>query len=235
MLANVGTTWYTWLEQGRDVRASQEVLLAIAEALRLDGTERQHLFVLSNRPAPEVLSSGPEQLEPSVRRMLSNLVGQPAYVTGRRWDILGWNDAAVAVFGDYAKLAQNERNLMSMVFTNPRHRRLLVDWEILARASLAMFRADSARYAGRQDFDRLIEQLMEGSVEFKQWWPKHEVLNRLSNIKRIKHPKLGRMDFEYTSFALLDGSDRKLTVFTPLDEFGTVQKLEKLTTPRSGD
>ena len=148
MLADVGTTWYTWLEQGRDVRASQEVLLAIAHALRLDAVERRHLFVLSDRPPPEVRSTGPEHLEGSVQRMLASLSGQPAYVTGRRWDILGWNRAASVVFGDYEQLDQDARNLMLMVFVNPRHRRLLIDWEELARAALAIFRADSARYAG---------------------------------------------------------------------------------------
>lgn len=218
MLADVGTTWYTWLEQGRDVRASQEVLAAIADALRLDAVERQHLFVLSDRPSPEVRSVYPEKLEEPVQRMLDSLTGQPAYVTGRRWDILGWNRAASLVFGDYAQIAPDERNLMFMVFANERHRRLLVDWEILARASLAMFRLDSARYAGDPDFERLISTLRERSDEFNAWWPRHEVLNPLSNIKRINHPERGSMTFEYVSFALLDGSDRKLTVYTPLGD-----------------
>jgi transcriptional regulator with XRE-family HTH domain len=228
MLADVGTTWYTWLEQGRDVRASEEVLAAIADALRLDAVERGHLFVLSDRPSPQVRSTNPEKLEEPVLRMLASLSGQPAYVTGRRWDIWGWNRAASLVFGDYERLAVDERNLMFMVFANARHRRLLVDWEETARTSLAMFRHDSARYAGDPDFERLISTLRHRSNEFNAWWPRHEVLNPLSNIKRIRHPRKGLMVFEYTSFALLDGSDRKLTVYTPLDEYRTVDKLDAL-------
>ncbi|MBB5415847.1 helix-turn-helix transcriptional regulator [Paraburkholderia atlantica] len=228
MLADVGTTWYTWLEQGRDVRASEEVLIAIADALRLDAVERRHLFVLSDRPSPEVRSTNPEKLEEPVQRMLASLSGQPAYVTGRRWDILGWNRAATLVFGDYGQLSADERNLMFMVFANARHRRLLVDWEEVARASLAMFRNDSARYVGDPDFERLISTLRHRSNDFNAWWRRHEVLNPLSNIKRIRHPRKGLMVFEYTSFALLDGSDRKLTVYTPLDECRTAEKLDAL-------
>ncbi|WP_456299580.1 helix-turn-helix transcriptional regulator [Paraburkholderia atlantica] len=228
MLADVGTTWYTWLEQGRDVRASEDVLMAIADALRLDAVERRHLFVLSDRPSPEVRSTNPEKLEEPVQRMLASLSGQPAYVTGRRWDILGWNRAATLVFGDYGQLSADERNLMFMVFANVRHRRLLVDWEEVARASLAMFRNDSARYVGDPDFERLISTLRHRSNEFNAWWRRHEVLNPLSNIKRIRHPRKGLMVFEYTSFALLDGSDRKLTVYTPLDECRTADKLDAL-------
>ncbi|MEX3633090.1 helix-turn-helix transcriptional regulator [Paraburkholderia sp. BR14320] len=228
MLADVGITWYTWLEQGRDVRASEEVLIAIANALRLDAVERRHLFVLSDRPSPELQSTNPEKLEEPVQRMLASLSGQPAYVTGRRWDILGWNRAATLVFGDYGQLSVDERNLMFMVFANARHRRLLVDWEDVARASLAMFRNDSARFVGDPDFERLISTLQHRSDEFNAWWRRHEVLNPLSNIKRIRHPRKGLMVFEYTSFALLDGSDRKLTVYTPLDECRTADKLDAL-------
>ncbi|ALK34123.1 helix-turn-helix transcriptional regulator [Burkholderia plantarii] len=228
MLADVGTTWYTWLEQGRDVRASREVLVAIANALRLDAVERQHLFVLSDRPSPDIRPVYSEKLEEPVQRMLDSLTRQPAYVTGPRWDILGWNRAASRVFGDYARIATDERNLMFMVFANEQHRRLLVDWEILARAAVAMFRLDSARYVGDPDFRRLISTLRACSVEFNAWWPKHEVLNPLSNLKRINHPEKGSMTFEYTSFALLDGSERKLTVYTPLEGCGTVDKLDSL-------
>src|SRR5689334_9862975 len=94
MLAGVGTTWYTWLEQGRDVRPSPEVLAALADALRLDAAERRHLFVLNDQPAPPVRPGAPEQIDAPLRRMLDSLTGQPALVLGRRWDILAWNRAA---------------------------------------------------------------------------------------------------------------------------------------------
>jgi transcriptional regulator with XRE-family HTH domain len=228
LLAGVGTTWYTWLEQGRDVRPSIEVLSALADALKLDPAERRHLFVLTDRPLPETRPSGPERVEEPLRRMLESLTGQPAYVLGRRWDVLAWNRAAERLFGDYARLAGDERNILHMVFANPAHRRLLVDWEELAPATMAMFRADSARYAGDPDFERLIASLMKTSREFREWWPRHEVLRRLSSQKRIQHQTAGRMVFEHTSFAVTDHPDMKLVVYTPLEEARSIEKLEAL-------
>lgn len=228
LLAGVGTTWYTWLEQGRDVRASPEVLSALAGALRLDAAERRHLFVLNDRPAPEERRAGPEQVEEPLRRMLAGLTDQPAYVLGRRWDVLAWNRAAATVFGDYGKLVGDERNIMHLVFADPRHRRLLLDWDDLARTSLAMFRADSARCAGDPEFERLIATLRRSSQEFRKWWPKHDVMRRLSSEKRIQHPVGGRMVFEHSSFAVTDHPDMKLVVYTPLEEARTVQKLREL-------
>lgn len=228
LLAGVGTTWYTWLEQGRDVHPSTEVLSALADALKLDPAERRHLFILSDRPPPESLPTGPERVEEPLRRMLDSLTAQPAYVLGRRWDVLAWNGAARALFGDYGSLQGDERNIMHMVFANQRHRRLLIDWEQLAPASLAMFRADSARYAGDPDFQRLIATLTEASPEFRNWWPQHDVQRPFAGHKRIRHPLAGRMTFEYTSLAVSDQQDMKLIVYTPLDEDRTITKLQGL-------
>jgi transcriptional regulator with XRE-family HTH domain len=228
LLAGVGTTWYTWLEQGRDVRPSAEVLSALADALRLDPAERRHLFTLSDRPSAEAPSRGPEDVPDALQRMLASLAGQPTYVLGRRWDVLAWNAAAVAVFGDYSLLQGDARNSVHRVFTDPAHRQLLVDWEIVAANSLAMFRADSARYAGDPDFERLISTLMQASPEFRAWWPRQDVLRPLTGHKRLRHPKGGLMTFEYTALAVMDRPDMKLVVYTPLDEDGTGDKLKRL-------
>lgn len=235
LLAGVGVTWYTWLEQGRDVRASPEVLAALCKALRLDPAERRHLYALADRPPPEPRFSGPEIVEEPIHRLLTSLTGQPAYVLGRRWDILAWNAAAAAVFGDYAKLEGDARNAMHMIFANPAHRVLLTDWDALAPTSLAMFRADSARYAGDADFERLIALLTRLSPEFAEWWPKHEVLSPLAGAKRIRHPEAGPMSFEYTSFNVSDRPDMKMVVFTPLVEEGTPGKLARLLTTGGSD
>jgi len=162
---------------------------------------------------------------------LDSLTGQPAYVLGRRWDILAWNRAAAMLFGDYSTLEGDRRNIIHMLFADHQHRRLLVDWDILAPTTLAMFRADSARYAGDLEFERLIETLAQISAEFRDWWPKHDVLQRLASQKRIEHPIGGRMVFEYTSFAVSDRSDMKLIVYTPLEEEQTDKKLKSLLDP----
>ncbi|HEX8047310.1 helix-turn-helix transcriptional regulator [Rhizobium sp.] len=228
LLAGVGTTWYTWLEQGRDVRASVEVLSALADALLLDPAERRHLFTLSDRPSTELPMHGPEDVPAALRRMLASLTGQPAYVLGRRWDVLAWNASSVALFGDYGLLEGDARNTVHRVFTDPAHRQLLVDWEIVAANSLAMFRADSARYAGDPDFERLIATLTQASPEFRAWWPRQDVLRPLAGHKRLRHPLGGLMNFEYTALSVIDRPDMKLVVYTPLDEDGTSEKLKAL-------
>jgi transcriptional regulator with XRE-family HTH domain len=228
MLAGVGTTWYTWLEQGRDVRPSPEVLAALADVLQLGPAERRHLFILNDRPAPQARPAGPEQIDAPLRRMLDSLTGQPALVLGRRWDILAWNRAADAVYGPYARLAGDERNMLHLVFADPDHRRLLVDWEAVAKSAIAMFRGDCARYAGDADFERLAAHLTRLSPEFAAWWPLREVAEPLAGRKRLDHPAAGRMEFEYSSFSVGDQPDMKLIVFTPLVQDGTARKLARL-------
>ncbi|MCG6207467.1 helix-turn-helix transcriptional regulator [Rhodopseudomonas sp. HC1] len=228
LLAGVGSTWYTWLEQGRDVRASAEVLSAIARALQLDPDERQHLFRLSDRPPPARLAGGAEEVPPALLRMLESMDRQPAYVLGRRWDILAWNPAAAAVFGDYGRLQGDARNIMHMVFANPEHRAKVVDWEVMAPIALANFRADSVRFAGDPDFDRLITFLRATSSEFEALWSRHEVSSAVAGFKRIDQPEVGRMVFEYTRLAVLDSSELKLVIYTPMQEEGTVEKLDRL-------
>lgn len=232
LLAGVGSTWYTWLEQGRDVRPSAEVLSALGRALKLDPDERQHLFRLSDRPAPGTRPSGPESVPQALLRMLESMAGQPAYVLGRRWDILAWNHAAAAVFGDYGQLQGDERNIMHMVFANPDHRRKVVDWEILAPIALANFRADSVRFAGDPAFARLIALLHAASPAFEALWARHEVSSAIAGFKRIDQPEVGRMVFEYTRLAVLDDSEIKLVIYTPLPEESTAEKLGRLLCPR---
>jgi transcriptional regulator with XRE-family HTH domain len=225
-LAGVGTTWYTWLEQGRDVRASREVLGAVAQALRLDPAERQHLFALhGDVPVPR--PAEPEGIDDPLRRMLDSLEQQPALVLGRRWDILAWNRAAVALFGDYERLDGDARNTLHMMIANPEHRRRLVDWEPLARTALAMFRADAVRHLGDPDFERLIATLKQASAEFRRWWPKREVHALVPAHKRIAHPTAGRMIFELTTFTIPD-REQKLVLYTPLAEEQTIAKLARL-------
>jgi MmyB-like transcription regulator ligand binding domain len=210
------------------VRPSNELLSALAEALRLDPTERRHLFVLYDRRAPERPPPGPERVDEPLRRMLDSLTAQPAFVLGRRWDVLAWNRAAEVVYGPYGRLEGDERNMLHMVFADPDHRRLLVDWEAVARSSLAMFRADCARYAGDPDFERLVARLTRLSPEFARWWPRREVARPLAGQKRIDHRTAGRMLFEYSSLGVGDPPDMKLIVFTPLEDEGTIRKLERL-------
>jgi transcriptional regulator with XRE-family HTH domain len=227
-LAGVGTTWYTWLEQGRDVTPSSEVLCALADALRLDGAERQYLFQLTRSQAAEIGLPGRPEVAQPLRRMLRTLTDQPAYILGRRWDVLCWNRASEVVFGDYSKLVGDERNSLHMLFANPDHRRLLVDWRELAPLALRMFRAENAGVAGDPEYGRLVDTLSACSPEFRYFWQRHEVSHYTSINKRIDHAAAGRMVFEYNSFTADDQSGVKLVVYTPLGEEGTQEKLKEL-------
>jgi transcriptional regulator with XRE-family HTH domain len=228
MIAGVGTTWYTWLEQGRDVKPSFEVLSALGEALRLDAAERVHLFVLAGRAPPNPRPTSPERVEAPLRHTLASLTIQPAYVMGRRWDVLAWNPAAAAVFGDYGALDGDARNVMHLLFTDLDHRRMLVDWEDLAHVALGRFRAESARYIGDADFERLIARLNAASPQFRAWWPARDVVRQLSGVKALRHPVAGAMTREHMSFSIDDGSDFKLIVYTPLAENDTAAKMKAL-------
>ena len=141
MLASVSTVWYTWLEQERDVRPSAQVLDSVAGALRLDPDEKAHLFALADQGSYYPLVRREEVVSPALRRALDALNPNPAYVMGRRWDKLAWNDAMTLVFGDLGSLPAKERNTLWSMFTNQRMRQTIPDWESHARHVLAQFRA----------------------------------------------------------------------------------------------
>jgi len=227
-LAGVGATWYTWLEQGRDVRPSMKVLCALSDVLQLDRAERQYLFQLTGRRAADVDGAAKSEVAQPLRRMLHAMTDQPAYVLGRRWDVLCWNRASELVFGDYSKLVGDERNTLSMLFGNPDHRRLLLEWHDLLPLAVRMFRAENAEHAGDPENDRLIHKLMGRSPEFRYFWQKHDVSRYTPINKRIHHPAAGRMVFEYNSFTADDQSGAKLVVYTPLGEEQTQEKMKEL-------
>ena len=231
LLAGVGTTWYTWLEQGRDVRASAAVLEAVARALRMTPAERAHLMLLGRgeQVAPE--RCPPETLQATIRRLLDSLGPHPACVLGRRWDLLAWNRAYAVVFGDPAELPDGRRNLIWSVFMDPARRVLHTDWNSGARNAVARFRADSARHVGDADFDALIDALREASPEFRAWWELHEVARSGAGRKRLAHPVAGELVFEHAVFKLEEAPEQRLALYSPLPTAGTPEKLARLLEP----
>jgi transcriptional regulator with XRE-family HTH domain len=216
-LAGVGTTWYTWLEQGRDVRASASVLEAIADALELTPAEHAHLMLLG-RGEEVVQGKAPkETVDPTIRRLVENLGPSPTCLTGRRFDFLAWNEAHSVVFGDPSELPDGRRNLLWRIFMDPALRTLHPDWEEGARRIVARFRAEAARHVGDPDFDDLISALQEGSPEFRRWWDLHEVATSGVGRKVIQHPKAGKLVFEHTA----------------VQQANTPEKLAKLLAERS--
>lgn len=230
MLAGVGTTWYTWLEQGREIQPSLTVLSSLADVLRLDPAERNHLLSLYDRVSVERRQPDEEHVGEPLQRMVDGLADQPALVLGWRWDILTWNRAAEMVIGTHAGLGNHRPNLIDLFFSDPACRRLFVDWETVARGALATFRADCAPYIGDPDFQNLVARLTRVSPEFAAWWPQQDVALKLTGEKRLEHPVAGRMHFAFSTLAVGDRPGMKLFVFTAVDKDETPQKLARLLT-----
>jgi transcriptional regulator with XRE-family HTH domain len=227
-LAGVGTTWYTWLEQGRDVKASLSVLEALAAALRMSVAERGHLIMLGRGEQAPPLALERERVSPMMRRLVENLGPSPACLLGRRWDYLAWNDAFSAVFGDPSLHPPEERNTIWLTFMLPARREVIPDWEISARRLLARFRADHAQHLGDPSFDDLIQALLRASPEFRRWWPRHEVLGSGEGRKTLIHPTVGRLEFEHALFKHGEETDHRLVLYSPLPLHDTPAKLAGL-------
>ncbi len=227
-LAGIGTTWYTWLEQGRDVRASLDVLEALARALRLNQAERTHLILLGRGEAPPPCKGPVERVSPTLRRLIENLGPNPAYILGRRWDYLAWNDAAVALLGDFAAIPRPARNHAWLTFTDPSRREMFSDWERSARVLVAKFRADSARHIGDPEFESLISALRKTSPEFSRAWDRHEVSHSGEGRKDLRHPLAGTMSFSHGVFHPQERLEQRLILYTPLPDNDTAEKLAEL-------
>jgi transcriptional regulator with XRE-family HTH domain len=227
-LAGVGATWYTWLEQGRDVRASLDVLEALARGLRLTPAERIHLILLGRGEEAAPCPGPAERVSPTVKRLIQGLGANPAYLLGRRWDYLAWNDAAAAVFRDFGKLPREERNHAWQTFTDPQRREMMPDWEKSSRLVVAKFRADSAHHLGDPAFEQLIAALRNASPEFCKAWKRHEVARSGEGRKILNHPIAGRLVFEHSVFHPQESPEQRLILYSPTDECGTREKLAEL-------
>ncbi len=175
-LSGIGTTWYTWLEQGRPVNVSTATLARIAEALRLDGEEHTHLFMLAGKMVPNgAHSCAAERIKSTASKVLQALDPNPSYLLNPFWDVLAWNNAASEVFVDFPSLAEDERNMVWLAFTNRRLRKKMRNWEAFAHCVLAHFRSDSSAHTQDARWQQIVRSLQEQSEEFRAWWAQHEV------------------------------------------------------------
>ena len=213
-IAGVGVTWYTWFEQGRDIQVSADFLERICRAFRLDGAERSHLFALAQHRPPPLAPQAIAQLSPEMTATLESLPN-PAYVKTALWDVIAWNKAAAAMFGDFGLLRPERRNMLRLLFTEPSYRQMIVDWERNARRALAKFRLDYGRAGNDPAFEALIAELCGTSPEFNQWWPRQDVYGRGEGVKRFRHPQIGQMEFVHAAFVLEGAPDLRLVIYTP--------------------
>jgi transcriptional regulator with XRE-family HTH domain len=229
LLAGVGTTWYTWLEQGRDVRASLDVLEALARALRLTPAERSHLILLGRGEQAKACTAPTEEISPTLRRLVENVGPGPAYLLGRRWDYLAWNRSFEVVFSWEPGPNPLSRNHVWAWFMDPTRRTLCSgDWATSARLLVAKFRADSAKNIGDPAFEELISALDASSPEFRKLWKRHEVAGSGDGRKELDHPTVGPLSFDHAVFQHGDAGERRLVVYSPACENNTREKLARL-------
>ena len=173
-LAHVSVAWYTFLEQGRPVRASADVLDSLSHALQLDRAERHHLYVIARGHPPADAEAMRFAVDPQLQQVLDALA-YPAYATLSDWTIAASNAAARVAFLDCTTHPGGELNILKMMFCDPIHRRMVVNWEQQAKDTLALFRASTAHSAGETWHQQLVRDVSVSSREFRTWWPNHEV------------------------------------------------------------
>ena len=209
-LAGVGLTWYTWLEQGRDIGVSSAFLDKLAEVLKLDAGERRHLFLLAHARPPAEEGKTWCVLPPLVRRLMHELA-HPAYVLNLRWDVLGFNAHADALFG-FGAHAASRRNLLWLLFTDPLLRTRFIGWEEQAPLMLSSFRRDYARATQEADIHALVQELEKVSPEFKLWWRRHDVHAPCAGVRSLEVDGAARV-YEHTSLTIDAERHLRLVVY----------------------
>ncbi|MFJ4830364.1 helix-turn-helix transcriptional regulator [Streptomyces sp. NPDC088747] len=213
-LAGVSVAYYTRLEQGNGQNVSAEVLGAISRALRLSDAEHAHLTHLA-KPKQHKKKQGarPQQVRGALRQLIDTLDGVPAYITGRRTDVLVWNQMAAAVFGDWSEVPPQDRNWARMVFLKPEYQELFVEWEQKAIDIVCMLRMEAGCYPDDPRLSALVGELSVKSEEFRRLWATHDVKEKTYGVKRLRHPLVGDLALQFESFQLTGDSDQMLITY----------------------
>jgi len=229
-LAGVGVSWYTWLEQGRDITVSDQVLESLAETFHLAREERRHLFLLARGMVPatdECTFAAP--LPANLQTMLNALGTTPAILIDERFNLVAWNESACRVFGDFTLLSERERNRIWYLFVHASARQLFVDWEQATRHAVMHLRSVYAGYAGDLWFEQFLTDLQQASPEFRHWWSQHDVQEScdLHHEKELNHPQVGRLLFSTPILTVSGLPSLKMVIYAPCSQ-ETQAKLEIL-------
>ncbi|HEX3781657.1 MAG TPA: helix-turn-helix transcriptional regulator [Pseudonocardiaceae bacterium] len=221
-LAGVSVDYYVRLEQGRSPTVSDSVLDSIGRALRLDGVEQAHLRDLVRPVGDARRAAGAQQVRPQVRRLLEMMSGVPAFILGRRLEVLAWNALADAVYG-YSTQEPAYRNAGRHLFLNPAARDFYPEWETVAAETVGVLRLDAGRYPDDPLTAALVGELSMKSEPFRELWARHDVREKIHGHKLINHPIVGELEFEYESLAPPGDSDQLIVAYTveansPTDE-----------------
>ncbi|WP_176691682.1 helix-turn-helix transcriptional regulator [Superficieibacter electus] len=222
MLADVGVTWYTWLEQGRDVNPSPVVLNAIAAALQCSPLETRHLFVLAGLTPQESFQQPPcERINAGTRRILDSLMPQPASIQKPNFDIVAWNDSFCRLMGiDFSAMPEADRNCIYLYLTHPGWRSRLGDQNILCNY-VSYFRAAMVDHRGDAAWENKLARFFAASSEFEAMWhQRHEVRGVENQIKNFTHPQVGCFSLQQMYWYSAPRNGARLLVYLPVDEVG---------------
>jgi transcriptional regulator with XRE-family HTH domain len=215
-LAGIGTTWYTWLEQRRDVNVSIKTLQQLADALRLASEERRYMFALAGQQPPVIDIEKDHVMLEGLRGMLRELDPSPAYIVNQYWDLIEWNSAASKIFGRFEDRPAKERNIMWLLFTDPYLRKLHLDWDAFAHCMLMGLRREIASMPRSSRLAKVISALSESSREFCAWWSAHDVVLPRQRFRVLRHPRAGTLTLDLTILQILGAPHLKLFSFTPV-------------------
>jgi hypothetical protein len=224
-LSAVGVTWYTWLEQARDIQVSAQVLDSIARALMLDPPERAHLFVLAGVPDPTPGRECP-YVTPSLLATMQELEPLPACVMNSRYDILAYNRTYRFLVRDLDAVPADDRNLLWLLFQHPAWRTSVVDHEAVVRRCTGLFRAAMAEHVGEPLWKLLLKR-MQTSAEFRELWERHEIVQPSDTSKGFVNERVGMLRLQHTSLWLTQRGGSRMVVYTPLDQESRL-RLERL-------
>jgi len=212
-LAAISVDYLTRLEQGR-VPASVSVLTTLARALRLDDDQQTYLYALVGKTPTRPRRRRTQRLRPAMRRLLDQLTDAPAFVLGRRMDILAWNESAVALYTDFAQIPANRRNYVRLLFTDPGFRALHAEWEHDAHTVVAALRMEAAKEPDDPELAVLVGELAVQDPDFRTWWAIHEVAGTSYGIKHYRHPLVGDLTLDCDTWNSPDDSGQRLMVLT---------------------
>ncbi|GAA0392434.1 helix-turn-helix transcriptional regulator [Paenibacillus motobuensis] len=229
-LAGVSPTWYTWLEQGRDIQVSTSVLDCVATALQLTVDERKYLFALAMGPVSPAARSKDElaEISPALIKIIQELRYCPAIITDRHYNIVAWNAAASQVFINFDSIPYEQRNMISLLFTRKELRRLAVNWEDFVSGFLAIFRAYYGQYVEDEWYEQFIAEMNRAAPEFNTLWQQSKVSTAPEVLIEFRHAKAGKMLFHLTSFQVQGDADLRCSIYTPAPESNTENKLRRL-------
>jgi transcriptional regulator with XRE-family HTH domain len=213
--SNISATWYTWLEQGRGGAPSADVLDRIAAGLMLTEPEREHMYMLAFGHLPEVRYREQEGISPRLQRVLDAMAFVPAIIRSATWDVIAWNAAAAVVLADYGEVEPTERNILRRMFGDTQVQARQEDWMSVARFVVASFRADVARAGASQEIAELVAELSRSSADFAALWASNDVIAPGEGMKRLRHPELGTIELEFSTFAVEGRPELNLMIYNP--------------------